>query len=195
MNLGIFGFPANGSNTASTLIPRIQTYTTAGTYSWTVPDGVIRVALEIWGGGGGGYNDGGGNFAYGGGGGYAFSIVSVVPGEVLTVVVGAGGANQAAVAFNAGGTSSVASAASSFTTVSATGGTAAGAGGVGSNGKLNASGGAGGQNGAYAAIGAGMSPHSDVGARASGLTLTGPGTGGSPSAVGSGQAGSVFIYY
>lgn len=198
MNLGILGFPANGSNTADTQVPRLQTYTTAGTTSWTVPDGVRRIAVEVWGGGSGGYNDGGGNTGYGAGGGYTFNLVSVQPGETLTVIVGAGGANQGAVARNVGGTSSVASAIPSFTTLQATGGTAANFGGAGSGGALNLQGGSGWSN-AYAWADPvwthGFAPRTSAVTNIGFTTPTDPGCGGTTAAVGSGNAGAVFIYY
>ena len=76
-----------------------QTYSTNGTYSFTVPTGVTQVWVECWGGGGRGSRvttDGG--FASGGGGGGAYSkkLVTVVSGSSNTVRVGAGSANTAA---------------------------------------------------------------------------------------------------
>lgn len=72
-------------------------YTAAGTYSVTVPAGLTKLRATLWGGGGGG---GGGSsrlmLSYSGGGGssggYVTSLLTVTPGQVLTVVVGAGGA-------------------------------------------------------------------------------------------------------
>ena len=77
--------------------------TTSGT--WTCPAGVTSVQVEAWGGGGGGAGAGGSGNLYTGGGGaggnYARNTsVTVVPGTVYTVAVGAGGA--------AGGTSGTA---------------------------------------------------------------------------------------
>lgn len=71
-----------------------DSYTGAGTYSWTAPAGVTSVDVEVWGAGGaGGGNptnqDGGGG---GGGGGYSKVVnLAVVPGNTYTVTVGAGG--------------------------------------------------------------------------------------------------------
>ncbi|QPA60704.1 glycine-rich domain-containing protein [Lysinibacillus sphaericus] len=78
--------PTNGS----------QTFSTPGTYSFTVPTGVTRITYRMWGAGGGG----GGSSAYrgytpGGGGGagaYVSGFLNVVPGNTITVTVGAGGA-------------------------------------------------------------------------------------------------------
>ena len=68
-------------------------YTTAGTYSWTVPADVISVSVVAIGGGGGGARDrsGGG----GGGGGLVWvNNISVTPGQTYTVTVGAGGSGN-----------------------------------------------------------------------------------------------------
>lgn len=89
-----------------------QTYSTPGTYTWTVPPCVTSVTVQVWGGGGGGggaasnqnqngdeaCSQGGG----GGGGGFASRTYTVIPGETYTVVVGAGGNG------GAGGSSSAA---------------------------------------------------------------------------------------
>lgn len=67
----------------------VVTFTTVGTQTWTVPDGVTSVeVLTVAGGGGGGMDMGGG----GGGGGVVYNgAYSVIPGSNITVVVGAGG--------------------------------------------------------------------------------------------------------
>ena len=67
-------------------------YTTPGTYSFTVPFNVFFISVVCIGGGGGGsggqwYGAGGG----GGGGGLRYGTFPVKPGQVLQVVVGAGG--------------------------------------------------------------------------------------------------------
>lgn len=72
------------------------TFTTYGTYSYTVPAGVTSVTARVVGaGGGGGGNNTSGNIAGGTGGGsggyYNNVSINVTPGEVLTVVVGRGG--------------------------------------------------------------------------------------------------------
>jgi len=67
-----------------------------GEYSWTVPAGVTKINVEMWGGGGGGgysyktYNNhqGGGG---GGGGGYSKAEVSVEANSILRIYVGKGG--------------------------------------------------------------------------------------------------------
>ena len=69
----------------------IQVFDTTG--SWTVPAGVTRARVSAWGGGGGGggASDCGGAGFGGGAGGYGQSIVSVTPGESVSVTIGAGG--------------------------------------------------------------------------------------------------------
>jgi len=88
-------------NTFFILAQTTVTFTTPGTTTWTVPPCVTSVTVQVWGGGGGGggaasnqnQNDdeacsqGGG----GGGGGFASRTYAVTPGEVYTIVVGAGG--------------------------------------------------------------------------------------------------------
>jgi hypothetical protein len=77
-------------------------WTTPGTYTWTVHEGVTSVSVVCVGGGGGGKSTG--NQGGGAGGGLGWKNVSVTPGQVITVVVGAGG-NGAGVAPTAGGNS------------------------------------------------------------------------------------------
>jgi len=72
-------------------------FTTVGTHSWTVPTGITEISILMIGGGGGSGNgpatsswDSSG-FSAGGGGSHYRNSVSVFPGDVLTVSVGAGG--------------------------------------------------------------------------------------------------------
>jgi len=84
-------------------------FTTAGTYSWTVPDKVTSVSIVTVGAGSGGSpatnNLWGGDGGPGGGLSYKNNI-SVTPGETLTIVVGAAGLG-AAVPNNYGGNTTV----------------------------------------------------------------------------------------
>ena len=85
-----------GTVEAQTTVP----FTTPGTTSWTAPAGVTSATVQAWGGGGAG---GGatGNPAEGGGGAggqYAIKVIAVTPGNSYTVVVGAGGTAQRAMA-------------------------------------------------------------------------------------------------
>jgi hypothetical protein len=72
-------------------------FATNGTFNWTVPAGVSQIMVKAWGGGGAGggsnnYTDcQGAGGAGGGGGAYASSNLAVTPGDLLWVVVGAGG--------------------------------------------------------------------------------------------------------
>lgn len=92
------------------LRPRgMQVFAAPGSATWTVPAGVTRARVRVWGAGGSGgstanVNSAGGG---GGGGGYAEAVVSVAPGASRSIVVGAGGApnNTAAANGNPGGSS------------------------------------------------------------------------------------------
>lgn len=71
-------------------------YTTPGTYSFTVPNGITRLTCTVVGAGGGGgglWNPGDAWSGAGGGSGgfYLNSIATVTPGQILTITVGAGG--------------------------------------------------------------------------------------------------------
>jgi hypothetical protein len=63
--------------------------------TWTVPVGVTKVMVELWGGGGGGGygKDAGPNCmgGSGGGGGYAKGVYSVIEGTAISIIVGQGG--------------------------------------------------------------------------------------------------------
>jgi hypothetical protein len=54
--------------------------------NWTVPAGVTTILVECWGGGGGGSTMSGG-----GGGGYISARLTVTPGAILPITIGAGG--------------------------------------------------------------------------------------------------------
>lgn len=69
----------------------VQTFTDPGEGTFTVPENVSRIEVEVWGAGGSG-----GNSARGGGGGgaYARDTYSVAQGEVYSFFVGAGAASN-----------------------------------------------------------------------------------------------------
>jgi hypothetical protein len=72
--------------------------------SFVVPAGISKLLVEAYGGGGGGGN--GGLAAVGGGGGagaYARGVITVTPGDTLTITVGSGGAGSSSVAGGSGG--------------------------------------------------------------------------------------------
>lgn len=76
--------------------PGEQVYTTPGAHIWTVPAGVTSVCVVCvsGGGGGGGY---GHRWCGGSGGGLAYkNDFSVLPGQLISVEVGAGGAGDPA---------------------------------------------------------------------------------------------------
>lgn len=68
-----------------------QSFSDAGTFSFTVPPGVTSLTVQAWGGGGGARGDGSSERGGGGGGAFAQSDLAVSPGQIFTVVVGAGG--------------------------------------------------------------------------------------------------------
>lgn len=71
----------------------MQVFVIAGSTTFTVPDGITKVMLEVRGaGGGGGQGNNGGTVGQGGsGGGYGKGIFGVTPGSMHTVTVGLGG--------------------------------------------------------------------------------------------------------
>jgi len=91
-------------------VPNMQVFDTNGIF--TVPAGVTRIMVEVWGGGGGGgaaYNVGGPSGVEGGGGGgggYGKQVFTVTPGATYNVSVGSGGAGSTGSGASAGGTSS-----------------------------------------------------------------------------------------
>jgi hypothetical protein len=82
---------------APPVVPSGQaTYLTAGTFSWTAPEGVTSVSAVVVGGGGGSsFNSTGSVIKSGAGGALAWrKNISVTPGQTYTVVVGSGGTFQ-----------------------------------------------------------------------------------------------------
>ena len=173
---------SNGTNweVAHARNPVIATvYSVPGTYSFTVPNPVTSVYACVFGAGGGGGSGAGNSGNGGGGGGYCEGVISVSPGDTLTITVGAGGS-----AGTAGESSSVSD-------LVATGGGAGGVNssgswgsngtaGTGSGGTLNRSGGAGGQA---------PSQTSGSGGGGGGAGFSGAGSDGSGTTGGAGSAG------
>lgn len=101
---------------------QLQTYQTAGTYTWTAPNLFggknYRIGVLVIGGGGsGGFN----KYANGGGSGFTVSFQrGIAPGSTHSIVVGAGGAS---VPYSANGAPGKNGGASSFDGISALGGT------------------------------------------------------------------------
>ena len=111
---GLSGAGANADNALSkiTAPTLLQTYSTAGTFTYTVPAGVTRITAVIGGGGGGGGTVDSNYQTYGGGGGGGYITTvsfSVTQGQNLPIVVGVGGAGSAYPSGDAlnGGSSSV----------------------------------------------------------------------------------------
>ncbi len=67
--------------------------------NWTVPAGVTKIVVQLWGGGGGGSKDAGA-----GSGGYMMAMVPVTPGDVLPYVTGAGALGGTTTGGNGGNT-------------------------------------------------------------------------------------------
>ncbi|MFV8339636.1 choice-of-anchor D domain-containing protein [Flavobacterium sp. LB3P21] len=104
-----------------------QTFSTPGTYTFTVPPGVTSINIEAWGAGGAGGGATGTNSSGGGGagGGYARrNSYAVTPGANYTVTVGTGGIGSRGNGTD-GGFSSLSSGATTY--LLAVGGNAAGA--------------------------------------------------------------------
>jgi hypothetical protein len=81
-----------------------EEYTTPGTYTWTVPQGVTSIsAVAVGGGGGGSQQSSGGTGGVGGSLSFVNNI-SVIPGDEYTVVVGSGGTTGGSSGGNTGGT-------------------------------------------------------------------------------------------
>lgn len=116
----------------SKLVPGQQAYTTAGSFTFTVPAGVTSISAVCVGGGGAGIIYAGSPRFIGtggGGGGLAYkNNISVTPGENLTITVGAGGTPINANPSQAGGSSSIKRGVTSLCEASG------GAGGVGTDG-------------------------------------------------------------
>ncbi len=202
----------DGSQLTNLPQPTMATYTnvysTDATSTWTVPAGVTRVYVQVWGAGGGG---GGGNAlgmggSGGGGGGYGAAFLTVTPGAAMAATVGTAGTGAAAAAAGGAGGSSI------FSTITATGGAgeigsgqapiAGGtssatinvAGGRGSSGASGSSGGTGGAAGGGGGSGGGGSSSNTI-AGGAGSTPGGGGGGGGGAASGAGGSGRVTIWY
>ena len=84
----------------------VESFSTVGAISWTVPANVYSITIEMWGGAGGGAGGGGGSYnnsnwttsgttggigGRGGGGGYNKVSLAVQPGQICNITVGYGG--------------------------------------------------------------------------------------------------------
>jgi hypothetical protein len=87
---------ADVSNVGIDCVANTLSFTTPGSYTWTVPDGLTSISIVATGGGGGGGGLSGPNAAQAGGAGaLVTSTLSVTPGQVLSLVVGGGGGGGA----------------------------------------------------------------------------------------------------
>ncbi len=192
-----------------------QAFISSGTF--TVPEGVTVIAVEMWGGGGGGGKSGtallglecfctlaGAAGGGGGAGGYTRGFISVTPGQTLQITVGAAGSGGTAITSGSDGGDSRISDADGTVLLSAGGGKlgARGGSGGGSPGAGGA-GGAGDQSAAYLNGDSGEAGSSSGGAggqpylsRARGGAGAGPSTTLFASNLGSGGSqGFVLISY
>jgi hypothetical protein len=168
------------------------TYYSAGTTSWSVPAGVTSITIQTWGaGGGGGTNNGSGSGGNGGGGGYAKGVVTVTPGDSISIAVGSGGAKAAGnLSGGKGGGYTAVTNTTTATLLMKAGGGGGGGGGRGS-GNGGAGGAGGGASGIIGSNGSGTSPGGRGGPGLAGSAGAGgtAGTGGAAGAAGAADAG------
>ncbi len=190
---------------------QMTTYLTAGTFTFTVPDGVYRIKCRVIGGGGGAGGSASAKSGGGGGaGGYAEGWIDVTPGQTITITVGAGGKGGTAGNFGVSGRlSSVGgfmSASGGAYGDAGGGGTGAGGfGGAGTGGSVNSVGSDGSDGTTTGAVGAGAGGGSALGGSTrsggSGRNSLSIGGGGSASYTtaaqsgGNGHAGAVILEY
>lgn len=179
-------------------------YRSAGVYQWTVPAGVYKVDVEVYGGGGsGGFGSQDTGSGGGGGGGISKRLCTVTPGSVITVTVGAGGAGTSVV--GGSGSSGGGSSFGSFCSAAGGSGGSSGSGavgGYGAGGDFNATRGSGSPAirnapGTYALGGAGGGGES-IFATSNSTAPSQPGMGGGGRTSGTSQPGAdgaVFITY
>jgi hypothetical protein len=121
----MFGIPGVGVDrqllgTPNNVVHGVAKFNQAGTFSFTVPDGVWQLLVDLVGGGGGGAGGSSGQPTIKGGDGGLNSLLgqllNVIPGQTFTVTIGAGGAGGAGGSSpsvgSAGGTTSFGSVAS-----------------------------------------------------------------------------------
>ncbi len=73
-----------------------------GIFFWTVPPGVAKICIEVWGAGGAGTSNSSTNCCGGGGGGYAYGCFNVTAGSTYKMKVGAGtyGKGDSSIVYN-----------------------------------------------------------------------------------------------
>lgn len=145
----------------------VLSYTTPGSYTWTVPDGVTLIQIVATGGGGGASLPGTGSGGNGGNGGMVTATLAVTPGDTLSLYVGGGGAGTTQFTGGGGGGSTNVNAGTADQIIAGGGG-----------------GGGGGNDG--------LSPGGNGGGPGTGAGIAGTGgnsSGGSPGAAGIGGLG------
>lgn len=179
--------PAPTSPQEPEILEQYKLYSRPGTYTFTVPQGVTSIeATGVGGGGGGGYGAPGDSGGGGAGGGVVSRILSVTPGETLTIYVAAGGPGATSEIKAADGEASyllwkgaelIANGGIGGSSNSAgTGGSSSGGGGKGENGKfdpLNTI--KGGNGGGAGLVGGGNAGHPNPKNANDGVPTGGPG--------------------
>ena len=94
---------AGGASGAPTTSRTLARFSSAGTYSWTVPARVSTVTFDVFGASGGNAANGSILVSVGGAGGEAKARFAVAPGQTFEVVVGGRGSDQINRGFNGGG--------------------------------------------------------------------------------------------
>lgn len=95
-NTATAAVPPNITHTSTGFGNAKQVYTTSGTRTWTVPEGVSQIKITSIGGGGGAYHNTDSGTLSGGGGGDVVEnvLLHVSSGSGLSLVVGAGGSSS-----------------------------------------------------------------------------------------------------
>lgn len=181
----IYSVGGVGSGTTNT-----TSYSTATSTTYVVPAGVSYVTVKTWGAGGAGGNGSGGTGTggSGGAGGYAKAVISVTPGESLTVVVGSGGADSGTVSSGGGNGGGFSALLRSGTYLVQAGG---GGGGGGSRGSNSGDGGAGGAGGGASGLAGTVGEGSSAGGGGGGGTSSAGGTAGAAGSGGTAGAAGV----
>lgn len=212
------GGPVTGAVTdVQITCPHLVSFTAVGAESWTVPSGVTSITITAYAGGGAG--GGPATDSSGGSGAAVISTMTVQPGDVVTVYVGAGGATGTE-GGGGGGLTYLGDGASNFVIAGGGGGGGSGPGTSGNGGNAGSpggdgtvgTGGAAGDNGAGGAAGTGpisapygetagnafvdiVSNGSGSGGIGGGYTPTGGGAGGAGISTGIGDGGNgAYIY-
>lgn len=181
----------------------VQSFDASGTF--TVPAGIYYIMAEVWGGGGGGGDVNTNNGNGGGGGGFGKKLFPVLPGDALTITVGAGGANGSPAGANGGDSLIILNGNTLITAGGGVGGqdggtpNGGGAGGAVTGASIAISGGAGDDEISRPGGNGGSSPCGGAGgtteSHKNGIAPGGGGSGGQAGAGGVGASGRINIWY